>query len=271
VDVQAHLAGAYERAAPTYDRAAFSHHAELGERLAQRVLLGPGGRVLDVGCGAGAALVAAARRVGPRGEAVGIDLSEGMVARTREAAAGLEQVRAEVMDGASLDFEDEHFDAVLCAFTIAAIPDAAGALAEMRRVLRPTGTIGVAVWDEIVDDEWVWEGELMGEVADQAPPELLETVGKLSGRFAGAPRLHAALADAGFQEIRIDREYVDRTYPSADAWWDWFWSGGTRAFLESLPDAAQEQFHAGGLAQLRDASEWQRTRRFVALLAVARV
>lgn len=270
MDVHAHLAGAYERAAPTYDRAAFSHHAELGERLAQRVLLGPGGRVLDVGCGAGAALVAAARRVGPTGEAVGIDLSEGMVARTREAAAGLEQVRAEVMDGASLDFEDEHFDAVLCAFTIAAIPDAAGALAEMRRVLRPTGTIGMAVWDTIVDDEWMWEGELMGELADQAPPELLETVGKLSGRFAGAPRLHAALTDAGFREVKIDREYVDRTYPSADAWWEWFMSGGARAFVESLPEAAQQEFRERGMARLESASLNARTRRFVALLATAK-
>jgi len=40
MDVQAHLRGAYERAAPTYDRAAFSHHAPFGERLAQMVLLG---------------------------------------------------------------------------------------------------------------------------------------------------------------------------------------------------------------------------------------
>ena len=272
MDVPSHLAGAYERAAPTYDRSPFSQHAPFGERLAQMVLLGPGGRVLDVGCGAGGALLPAAQRVGPTGEAVGIDLAEGMVARTREAAAaaGLEWVRAEVMDGASLAFDDDAFDAVLCAFTLAAIPDATGALAEMRRVLRPTGTIGIAVWDDVVDDAWVWEGELMGEVADQAPPELLETVGRLSGRFAGAPRLHAALADAGFQEIDIERMHVDLSYPSAEAWWDWFWSGGSRAFLESLPEAAQEHFRERGLEQLRDASDWQRTRRFVALLAHAR-
>jgi ubiquinone/menaquinone biosynthesis C-methylase UbiE len=273
VDVHAHLAGAYERAAPTYDRAAFSHHAAFGEPLAQMVLLGPGGRVLDVGCGAGGALLPAARRVGPTGEAVGIDLAEGMVARTREAAseAGLDWVRAEVMDGASLDFEDAHFDAVLCAFTLAAIPDAAGALAEMRRVLRPTGTIGISLWDNVVDDEWRWEGALMQEVAEQAPPELLETVGRLSGRFAGAAKLHAALADAGFGDIKIERMHVDRSYPSAEAWWEWFWSGGTRAFLESLPESAQEHFRERGLEQLRDAGEWQRTRRFVALLARARV
>ena len=120
MDVKAHLAGAYERAAPTYDREPFSHHAPFGEGLAKLVRLGPGGGVLDFGCGAGGALLPAARRVGPTGEAVGIDLAEGMVARTREAAAeaGLDWVRAEVMDAASLDFEDAHFDAVLCAFAL---------------------------------------------------------------------------------------------------------------------------------------------------------
>jgi O-methyltransferase/aklanonic acid methyltransferase len=273
VDVQAHLAGAYERAAPTYDRTAFSHHAPFGELLAQMVLLGPGGRVLDVGCGAGGALLPAARRVGPTGDAVGIDRSEGMVARAREAAAeaGLDWVRAEVMDGTSLDFEDTSFDAVLCAFTLGSIPDAPGALVEMARVLRPTGTIGIAAWDELVDDEWLWEGELMGELADQAPPELLETVGRQSARFFGAPRVHAALKDAGFDDIKIEQAHVDRTYPTAEAWWEWFRSGGTRAFVDSLPEAAQEELRERGLERLRDADEWQRTRRFVALLARARL
>src|ERR1700710_589783 len=154
MDVQAHLSGAYERAAPTYDRAAFSHHAACGERLAKLVLLGPGGRVLDVGCGAGGALLPAALRVGQTGEAVGIDLSEGMVARTREAAAeaGIDWARAETMDAASLEYPDEYFDAVLCAFALGSLADADGALAEMRRVLRPTGTIGVALWEAVVDD-----------------------------------------------------------------------------------------------------------------------
>lgn len=126
MDVHAHLTGAYERAAPTYERAGFAHHTPFGQRLAQLVLLGPGGRVLDVGCGAGAALLAAAQRVGPTGEAVGIDIAPGMVERTRAAAdeQGLEQVRAEVMDGAALEFEDGHFDAVLAAFSLSAIPDA---------------------------------------------------------------------------------------------------------------------------------------------------
>ena len=192
-DVHAHLRAAWERAAPTYERAGAAHHAPFSERLAQLVLLGPGGHVLDVGCGAGGALLPAARRVGKTGEAVGIDLAAEMVERTRAAAqeAGLEQVRAERMDGADAGFEDEYFDAVLAAFTLSAIPDAEHALAEWRRVLRPSGTLGVAVWKNLLDDAWRWEGELNNAFAHEVPQELLETVGRLSGRFAGrreAPR-----------------------------------------------------------------------------------
>jgi ubiquinone/menaquinone biosynthesis C-methylase UbiE len=272
VDVHAHLAGAYERAAPTYELVPFSHHAAFGERLAQLVVLGPGGHVLDVGCGAGGALLPAARRVGPTGEAVGVDLSEGMVARTREAAAeaGLDWVRVEVMDGASLEYPDEYFDAVLCAFSLAAIPDAEGALGEMRRVLRPTGTIGVAVWENLVDNNWLWEGELMGEIAPELPPELLQTVGRMVGRFSERDTLAAAVEAAGFRDVSVERQDVVRTFPTPEDWWEWSWSGGARAFLEALPEATQERFREQGLERLQAGGPQGLRRRFVALLATAK-
>jgi O-methyltransferase / aklanonic acid methyltransferase len=272
-DVHAHLIGAYERAAPTYERAGFSHHAPFGERLAQLVLLGPGGRVLDVGCGAGGALLPAARRVGPTGEAIGVDIAPGMVERARAAAeeAGLGQVEVEVMDGAALEgFEDARFDAVLAAFTLAAIPDADAALAEWRRVLAPTGTLGVAVWENLLDNRWTWEGELIGRFAHEVPQELLQTVGAMSGRFAEAPNLRAALEGAGFSDVTLERMDVERTFESPEAWWQWSWSGGARAFFEAMSEDAQERFRAAAFERLAGAGRDGLTRRFVALLARAR-
>src|SRR3954469_17659067 len=219
MDVHAHLVGAYERAAPTYERAGIAQHAPFAERLAQLVLLGPGGRVLDVGCGAGGALLPAARRVGPNGEAVGVDIAPGMVERTRAAAeeAGLEQVEVELMDGAALEgFEDGRFDAVLAAFSLSAIPDAQAALAEWRRVLAPTGTLGVAVWENLVDNRWLWEGELIGQFAHEVPAELLQTVGGMTARFAEAGRLRGALEAAGFSDVTIEQMDVERTFESAE-------------------------------------------------------
>jgi ubiquinone/menaquinone biosynthesis C-methylase UbiE len=272
VDVHAHLAAAYERAAPTYERSGFAHHTPVAEQLAHRVLLGPGGRVLDVGCGAGGALLPAARRVGPTGAAVGVDLAPGMVERAREAAqeANLEQVRVQVMDGAALEFEDGAFDAVLGAFVLAATPDADRALAQWRRVLRPTGTLGVAVWENLLDDRWAWEGELIREFAPEVPRELLETVGRMTGRFATATTLRGGLESAGFGGVQLERMDVEREFADAQAWWDWTWSGGARAFLEALPEPARERFRAAAFERLEGAGRDELTRRFVALLAVAR-
>jgi len=272
-DVHAHMAGAYDRAAPTYERTGVANHAPFAERLAQLVLLGPGGRVLDVGCGAGGALLPAAGRVGPTGEAIGIDLAPGMVERAREAAAeaGLEQIRVEVMDGAALDFEDERFDAVLCAFTLSAIPEADRALAEMRRVLRPTGTVGVAVWENLLDDRWRWEGDLIREFAPQVPPELLETAGAMTTRFVEIEPLRAGLEAAGFRDVNIGRMDIEFTFPSAEAWWEWSLSGGARAFYEAVPDAARDRLRDAGLERLRGAGPEGLLRHFVALLAHARV
>ena len=272
-DVHAHLVGAYERAAPTYERVGVAQHAPFAERLAQLVLLGPGGRVLDVGCGAGGALLPAARRVGPTGEAVGVDIAPGMVERARAAAeeAGLEQVEAQVMDGAALEgFEDGRFDAVLAAFSLSAIPDADAALAEWRRVLAPTGTLGVAVWANLIDTRWTWEGELIGRFADEVPQELLQTVGAMTSRFAEPANLRAALEGAGFGDVTIESLEVDRTFESPEAWWEWSWSGGARAFLEAMPEGARERFRAAAFEHLARAGRDGLTRRFVALLARAR-
>ena len=271
-DPHAHLVGAYDRAAPSYERAGVAHHGPFSERLAQLVLLGPGGRVLDVGCGAGGALLPAARRVGPSGEAVGIDIAPGMVERTRAAAkeAGLVQVRAEVMDGAALTFDDDHFDAVLAAFTLAAIPDAERALAEWRRVLRPTGMLGVATWTSLVDDAWGWERDLNDRFAPEVAPELLATAGRLFGRFGEAPQLREALERAGFSDITIETKHADLTFESAESWWQWTWAGGFRAFLEAMPEDARERYREAAFNRLAATSRDGLTRRFVAILARAR-
>ena len=77
---------------------------------------------------------------------------------------------------------------MLAAFTLAAIPDADGALSEWRRVLRPTGTLGVATWANLIDDAWAWESELNDRFAPEVPPELLEAAGGLFGRFGRRQR-----------------------------------------------------------------------------------
>ncbi|MGH2461971.1 MAG: class I SAM-dependent methyltransferase [Chloroflexota bacterium] len=73
------IASLYDRAAPIYDQVGPSLFQQAAARLVDLAGVAAGARVLDVGTGRGAVLLAVAGRVGPTGVLVGIDLSEGMV------------------------------------------------------------------------------------------------------------------------------------------------------------------------------------------------
>ena len=79
VGAKAWVSGVFDRAASTYDEVAGAYHDHFGARLVEFVGVGPGGVVLDVGCGRGAILMPAAARVGSSGTVVGVDLSPEMV------------------------------------------------------------------------------------------------------------------------------------------------------------------------------------------------
>ncbi|GAS88976.1 methyltransferase domain-containing protein [Mycolicibacterium brisbanense] len=103
-----------------------------------------GGVVLDVGSGPGNVTAALARAAGLDGLALGIDISEPMLARAVAAEAG-RQVGFIRADAQRLPFRDESFDAVNSIAVLQLIPDADAALSEMVRVLRPGRRIAVMV------------------------------------------------------------------------------------------------------------------------------
>src|SRR5574338_755658 len=69
--------------------------------------LTPGGSVVDIGCGAGMDLMLAARAVGPRGRAIGVDMTESMAEKARRVAAALGLGQVEVRTGDALDLPVE--------------------------------------------------------------------------------------------------------------------------------------------------------------------
>jgi ubiquinone/menaquinone biosynthesis C-methylase UbiE len=104
-----------------------------------------GERVIDVGCGTGSltfAMLDAARDL----QITAVDYSPIYLdaARARPGAAG---VRFEQADATALPFEDAGFDRALSLLMLHFVPEARRAIGEMRRVVKPGGTIGAAVWD----------------------------------------------------------------------------------------------------------------------------
>ena len=111
-----------------------------------RMAIDTRGEVLDLGCGTGIAARAIAGRPGFKGSVLGIDLSDHLVqAATRFAAnEGLnDRVRFKVGDSQSLDLPPASFDAVIAHTLVSHLDNPAMVLAEMRRVLRPDGVIGI--------------------------------------------------------------------------------------------------------------------------------
>jgi len=119
----------------------------LARMFLERMALRPGQRVLDVACGTGIVTRLAAPIVGPAGSIVAVDFNPAMldVAR-RHAPADGARVEWRQGDAAALPCADADFDVVLCQQGLQFFPDRPAALREMRRVLRPGGRVGLAVW-----------------------------------------------------------------------------------------------------------------------------
>jgi len=107
----------------------------------------PGLNVLDVGCGTGDFLRLLAPIVSP-GTAVGVDLSETMIAEARQRSTeNLENLSFRVGSALDLPFQAGSFDRILATQVLLHIPDPWRALAEMKRVLAPSGLISISEID----------------------------------------------------------------------------------------------------------------------------
>jgi arsenite methyltransferase len=130
-------------------------------------LMTEGETVLDLGCGAGTDLLIAAQMVGPKGRAIGVDITPSMVERVRQSAAemGLDNVDVHHASIEQLPVPDESVDVVISNGVIDLVPDKDAVFAEVRRVLVPGGRVQLAdvvihreVSDEAKRDIDLWTG-----------------------------------------------------------------------------------------------------------------
>ena len=139
-------AQAREHAARLELRARAESETAVRNEYIEMLGVAPGNSVLDLGCGSGAVTRALARRVVPGGHVVGMDASASMLKIARELAdeTGVgENIEFKVGDCRALPLPDASFDCVLAATMLSHVPNPEDALAEMVRVTRRGGRVGV--------------------------------------------------------------------------------------------------------------------------------
>ena len=143
-----------------------------------------GHRVLDVGCGPGYFVRMLAEAVGPTGSAAGIDAAPEMIDYARRKARRLPNCRFESGSAEALPFPDASFDVVASSLMLHHIPDELRlqAATEMRRVLRPGGTVLLA--DFTIPERGAWH--LLAAITGHAGGQMIRRVSPLEPLVAEA-------------------------------------------------------------------------------------
>lgn len=203
---------------------------EWAPRVADAAGIRTGAQVLDVACGTGVLAREAARRVGPDGRVVGVDVNPDMLGVARRLAPELEWLEASAED---LPIPDGAFDAVVSQFGLMFIRDRVRALREMWRVAAPGGRLAVAVC-----------GPLDGSPGYAALVDLLDRLfGKaiadeMKAPFAlgDADELHTLFVRAGIDDVTIETRPGAAHFASVDAWMHTDVKGWTLADRIDEPD-----------------------------------
>jgi ubiquinone/menaquinone biosynthesis C-methylase UbiE len=195
---------AYEHMMGRWSRAA-------GGLFLDWLALPPGLRWVDVGCGTGAFTQLLLDKTEPR-EIRALDPSADQIAYARTTPAA-KKVNFQVGNAQALPYGDSEFDAAAMALVITFIPDPAKAIGEMKRVVKPGGTVGTYVWDF-----------LSGGSPIQPLRQAIEAMGVPVPPTAGHENSSTGRLEDLFRAASLDRVAtrmieIDVTYQDFDTYW----------------------------------------------------
>jgi len=180
--------------------------APIGERVLARADAAPRERVVDIGCGCGATSVELARRVGPSGRVLGVDVSQPMLGRAlaRAKAHALTNTNFVLADAQTEQFGEGQYDLAFSRFGVMFFSDPTAAFANLRRALRVGGRIVFVCWQPIERNPWMLVPAVaISRHVPVSPPDPT-TPGPFS--LANPERLHSILSGANLSEIVVEAQ-----------------------------------------------------------------
>lgn len=217
----------------------------LAELLHHDTAYPPGATVLEAGCGVGAQTVILAAK-SPEARITALDVNQASLAqaRARVGAAGFSNVTFQNGDLYALPFPEHHFEHAFVCFVLEHLRDPLGALAGLRRVLKPGGTLTVIEGDH---------GSSLFHPASAAAWRTIQCLIDLQAAMGGdslvGRRLYPLLRDAGFDSVRVSPRFVyaDASRP------EWV-EGFTRRTYIAMVEGVREQAIAKGMI---DPGAWE--------------
>jgi len=176
----------------------------LGETAMAAAKITLGHRIIDIGCGCGTTTLDLARRTGPSGHVLGIDISTPMLERARQRAANQENCSIDLQnfDAASYRFEPQSFDRVYSRFGAMFFTDPVAAFANIRAALNSGGRLAFVCWRPLDLNPWMATTiSVATQYLERPEPPGPEAPGPFA--FREPDRVNAILSDAGFANIEI--------------------------------------------------------------------
>ena len=246
-DSPAGIAGVFDRAADSYDAVGVPWFGPIAAGLVEELDVRPGERVLDIGCGRGAALVPLARATGSTGSALGVDLAPRMVERTAADVADLPWVEVRVADASAPDLPTSSYDVISSCLVLFFLPDPGEAVRRWTDLLAPGGRMGVTTFGS-QDERWKAVDAVFSPYLPQQMRDARTTGSR--GPFASDEGMEALLRDAGLDDVRTAHREVVAEFASPQQWLDFSWSHGQRAMWEAVPAAEHDRVRAEIVALL---------------------
>ena len=180
--------------------------------LVKRLKVGNGESVLEIAAGTGIVTKHLLERLPSSARLVATDLNEAMLEVGKQNVRDDRRLQWQTADAQSLPFADHSFDAIVCQFGLMFFPDKAGALREMRRVLKPGGRLVLNTWAALRDNPIAQRAHdtIASFFRSDPPPFYTIPFG-----LHDADAVKRLLGDAGFTDVDVDVVNITGTSASA--------------------------------------------------------